>query len=273
MNISLKDVKNTYKAFLDRNVFQKSASLSYYTLITGTGGLLLFTSVAGIFFEDGFVNTLFIEEVERIFGGAVSESLTFFLQTAERARHQIASVIGFFLVLFFSTSAVTDAQRSLASIFGIKRSTTVKGFLWRRLISLGVLLSTTFLFIFIVVATWVLSVIAISGFLIDLPAFTTIFINFFGLVLFSSIFFFLLYRTVGAKMYDDKHLFISALLAGVLFSIGKSLIELYISFMGLVSIYGAGGLLIASLIWIYYSSCIFYVGACFCRVKFEKQNL
>ena len=62
---------------------------------------------------------------------------------------------------------------------------------------------------------------------------------------------------------------IGAIATALLFTIGKSLIGLYIGSSHLASGYGAAGSLIVLLVWIYYSSLIFLFGAEFTRAYAE----
>jgi len=55
-------------------------------------------------------------------------------------------------------------------------------------------------------------------------------------------------------------------LTSVLFTIGKFLIGLYLGHSGVSSTYGAAGSLITVLLWVYYSSLIFFLGAEFTQV-------
>ncbi|MCC7207981.1 MAG: YihY/virulence factor BrkB family protein [Anaerolineae bacterium] len=64
----------------------------------------------------------------------------------------------------------------------------------------------------------------------------------------------------------------AALLAATLFTIGRSLIGLYLGQSTIGSTYGAAGSLIAVLVWIYYSAQIFFFGAEFSRVYTERYG-
>ena len=57
-----------------------------------------------------------------------------------------------------------------------------------------------------------------------------------------------------------------------LFTIGKSLIGLYLGRSSFSSAYGAAGSLIVLLLWIYYSAQIFLLGAEFTRVFAYSQG-
>ena len=59
---------------------------------------------------------------------------------------------------------------------------------------------------------------------------------------------------------------VGAALTSILFTIGKFLIGLYLGTSGVTSVYGAAGSLITVLLWVYYSSLIFLLGAEFTEV-------
>ena len=60
---------------------------------------------------------------------------------------------------------------------------------------------------------------------------------------------------------------VGAVVTAFLFSIGKFLIGLYIGSSAVASSYGAAGALIVALLWIYYSTQIFLLGAEFTEVS------
>jgi len=73
------------------------------------------------------------------------------------------------------------------------------------------------------------------------------------------------------KFLPDVHIrwrdvWIGAALTSVLFTVGKFLIGLYLGHSGVSSAYGAAGSLITVLLWVYYSSLIFFLGAEFTQV-------
>jgi membrane protein len=58
-----------------------------------------------------------------------------------------------------------------------------------------------------------------------------------------------------------KDVWIGAIATAFLFTIGKFLIGLYLGKAGVSSAYGAAGSLMVVIIWIYYSSLLFFLGA------------
>jgi membrane protein len=63
-----------------------------------------------------------------------------------------------------------------------------------------------------------------------------------------------------------RDVWIGAVITAGLFVVGKFLIGLYLGHSALMSIYGAAGSLMVILVWIYYSTQIFFFGAEFTQV-------
>jgi membrane protein len=66
-----------------------------------------------------------------------------------------------------------------------------------------------------------------------------------------------------------KDIRVGAIFTAILFTIGRSLIGLYIEKVGPGSAYGAAGSLIIILVWVYYTAAILYFGAEFTQVYSE----
>ena len=76
----------------------------------------------------------------------------------------------------------------------------------------------------------------------------------------------LIFKYVPATTIAWKDLWTGTVVTAFLFTVGKSLIGLYLGTAGVGSAYGAAGSLIVVTVWVYYSSMIFYFGAEFTHV-------
>ena len=68
-------------------------------------------------------------------------------------------------------------------------------------------------------------------------------------------------RYVPDVRVEWRHLWVGATLSAVFFTIGKSLIGLYLGRAAVGSLYGAGGSVVVVTVWTYYSAQIFLFGA------------
>jgi membrane protein len=83
---------------------------------------------------------------------------------------------------------------------------------------------------------------------------------------FVTALFAMIYKLLPDAHIDWKDVWIGAALTAFLFTVGKFLIGLYLGSSGVTSTYGAAGSLITILLWVYYSSLIFFLGAEFTQV-------
>jgi membrane protein len=83
---------------------------------------------------------------------------------------------------------------------------------------------------------------------------------------FITLLFGAIYKILPDRRIEWHDVMIGAVVTALLFTIGKSLIGLYIGSSSMASSYGAAGSLIIVLLWIYYSAQIFLFGAEFTKV-------
>ena len=70
-----------------------------------------------------------------------------------------------------------------------------------------------------------------------------------------------LYKTMPRVHIQWSDVWVGAIVTAALFTLGKSLISLYIGRSGVVSGFGAAGSLVVVMLWVYYSAQIFLIGA------------
>jgi membrane protein len=75
-----------------------------------------------------------------------------------------------------------------------------------------------------------------------------------------SILFAAIYKVLPDRHLEWRDVAVGAVVTAVLFTIGKSLIGLYIGSSAVASSYGAAGALIVLLLWVYYFAQIFLLG-------------
>src|SRR5205823_1084131 len=89
------------------------------------------------------------------------------------------------------------------------------------------------------------------------------------LVLLSAVFA-AIYKFLPDKQIAWRDVIVGAVATAILFTIGKSLIGIYIGSTKVAESYGTAGSLIVILVWIYYSTVTFLVGAEFTRAYAER---
>jgi membrane protein len=82
-----------------------------------------------------------------------------------------------------------------------------------------------------------------------------------GSFVFLALLFAVCYRTLSGGRIPWGYVVYGAVIASILFTIGKSLLSYYIVYTGMASMYGAAGSVVVFMIWVYYSSQILFFGA------------
>jgi membrane protein len=187
----------------------------------------------------------------------------------------VATVAGIITLLIGASAVFGELQDALNTIWKAKPpdSAGIWNLVKVRLLSMAMVAVIGFLLLVSLVLSTILN--AMGAYLdgvLPLPAIAIEAMNFavsFAVVtvLFASIF-----KVLPDIKIAWSDVWIGAAFTAALFTVGKSLIGIYIGRMALDSTYGAAGSLLVVLVWVYYSSLILYLGAEFTHVYACKHG-
>jgi membrane protein len=264
-------VKTTINEWVEAEPFQLAAALSYYTLFSLAPLLLIAIGVAGLVFGREAAQNQIVESLQGMIGQDSAQSVQEMIQASnEKPKTGVLStIIGFVALLFGAGGVVGQLQTSLNKVWEVtpKPGQGIWGFLRQRFFSFAMVLAIGFLLLVSLVVTAVLSSFTsmLRSFLGD-ATFVAHAIDILVSFGFVTLLFALIYKYVPDVEIQWRDVWVGAALTSILFTIGKYLIGLYIGTSGVSSTFGAAGSLITILIWVYYSSLIFFLGAEFTRV-------
>ncbi|PKO64368.1 MAG: hypothetical protein CVU22_24675 [Betaproteobacteria bacterium HGW-Betaproteobacteria-16] len=258
--------KQVFNSSLDDYVPSMGAALAYYTVFSMAPLLLIVISVAGLVFGAEAARGEIQAQLQGLMGesgaGVVQGLLT---SVSQPAQSLTATVLGLVLLLVGATTVFAELQGALDRIWRVGRRHQRSGFYWllrARLLSFGMILAVGFLLVVSLLASAILGAISRRW----EAAFGTwqSFIdagNAVGGFLLVAIMFGLIYKVMPRVRVAWGDVWLGALLAALLFTLGKVLIGAYIGRSGLASAYGAAGSLVVVLLWVYFSAQILLVGA------------
>jgi membrane protein len=76
-----------------------------------------------------------------------------------------------------------------------------------------------------------------------------------------TLLFAIIFRVLPDAYIDWRDVWLGALVTAMLFTVGKSLIGVYLARSGMASAYGTAGSLVVLVVWVYYSAQILFFGA------------
>jgi membrane protein len=264
-------LKKVISEWIEDEPFSLAAALSYYTLFSLAPLLTIAIAVAGFFFGQEAAQNQVVHTIQGMVGEESAKAIQDMIRNASEKPGSgiISTAISIVVLLFGAGGVVGQLQTSLNQIWGVapKPGQGIWGFVRQRFISFAMVLSIGFLLLVSLVvsavlagiSTWLSGVMggmAIVGHALDI-------VISFGFV---TLLFALIYKFLPDAKIHWKDVWIGAALTSILFTVGKSLIGLYLGSSGVTSVYGAAGSLITVLLWVYYSSLIFFLGAEFTQV-------
>ncbi len=271
-------VKNTLDAWSDDNVPRLGASLAYYTALSLAPLIVVVLAVAGLAFGRQAVEGQLLWQIKDTVGYDGAKLIQQLIQTAYKpASGIIATVLGLITLFFGATSVVVELTDALNTIWHVPPVPGQSGLknmfnlMKLRFVSFTMILGIGFLLLTsLLVSAWLSAMGRYFSHVLPFPeAFLHIFyflISFAVItMLFASI-----YKVLPAVHLEWSDVAIGAAVTSLLFTIGKVLLGLYLGKSTLGSTYGAAGSFVIVLVWVYYSSQIFFLGAEFTRVYTQK---
>jgi membrane protein len=258
------------------NALRLGASLSFYTAFALSPLLVIVIAVAGVVFGEEQVQRALMEEISNLVGPGSTEAIQSMLGSARPSTHGgLKAVISIATALILATGVFVEMQDGLNTIWKspIQDGSGLWRFLRDRVLSFLVIIGMGFLLLVSLVIDALLG--AFGAYLTELlPTSKAIMygLNMMISIIVVTVLFALMFRLLPRAKVAWNEVWVGAGVTAGLFTIGKFLIGIYLGTAGVTSAYGAASSLMVILLWVYYSSLIFYFGAEFTSVYAEKSR-
>src|SRR3954464_5503758 len=244
------------------------AALSYYALFSIAPLLLIVIGVAGFFFGAEAARGELFQEISGLVGADAARALESLVAAARKPESGVlAMAIGTILLVMGASTVFGELQNALDRIWRAPQAVQTKGWfklIRTRLASFGMILAIAFLLMVSLVLSAVVSALG-SWWGLHVIDWALSFVLM--TVLFAAI-----YKVIPRRRNARPHVWVGAAVTAALFAIGKVLIGLYIGRSSVASAFGAAGSLVVLLVWVYYSSQVFLLGAEFTRLHAEEHG-
>jgi membrane protein len=259
-------VRKSITAWSDDYASSMGAALAYYTLFSLAPLLLLVIAVAGVAFGAEAARGQIVAQLGGLIGEEGATAIQGLLKSAsEPAKSTIASIISVATLIVGATSIFAELQSDLDRIWRAPEVVKPSG-LWAmlrtRLLSFGLIISIGFLLLVSLVVSAALAAMGtwwgswFGGWAIALQI-----VNQIVSLVFVTALFAMMYRILPSVHVAWQDVWHGALATGVLFTVGKYAIGMYLGKAGVASGFGAAGSIVVLLVWVFYSSQIFLLGA------------
>ncbi|KRB18388.1 YihY/virulence factor BrkB family protein [Mesorhizobium loti] len=257
-------LRESVVGFVNDNALSHGAAMAFYAATSLAPVLIIVVAIAGIAFGHDAAQLALSAQISGLMGSESAALLQTALEGASsRSSGTLAAIVGV-VTLFVTASAVFgEMQQALNAIWKVEtKGSSLSRLLRARAASLGLVAALGFMLLVSLVASAAISALGdmISA---QLPfgEFVLSAIN--TLISFAliSVMFAAIYKVLPDRALEWRDVGIGAVVTAALFTLGKSLIGWYIGTSAIASSYGAAGGLLVILLWVYYSSEIFLLGA------------
>ena len=244
------------------------AALSYYALFSIAPLLLIVIGVAGYFFGELAARGEIFGQVAGLIGPEGAHTVEGLVASARKPESGILAVlVGTALLVTGASTVFGELQNALDRIWRAPARVHAKGW-WKllrtRVLSFGMILGIAFLLMVSLVLSAVVSALGDWWGLHAIDVFLS-----FAL---TTVLFAMIYKVIPRVRIAWRDVWVGAAVTAALFAIGKWLIGLYIGRSSTASAFGAAGSLVVLMLWVYYSSQIFLLGAEFTRLYAEEHG-
>ena len=255
---------------MEHNDSNLGAALAFYTMFAIAPILVIAMAVAGYVFGPQVAETQVLQQLSALLGDTGARAIRDLLLSAHYSdKKGFAAAVGIITLVVGATSVFGELQYTLDRIWNTPPE---KALLWwqfirKRVLSIGLVLGVGFLLLVSLLASAALT--AVESFFDTLISRWAVILPLIDLTLsfaMTTLLFAMIYKYIPREKLAWSDVWIGAAVTALLFTIGKSLIGLYLGKSSFNSAYGATGSLVVLLLWIYYSAQIFLLGAEFTRV-------
>jgi membrane protein len=231
-------------------------------------------SIAGLAFGQQAAVGDLVYQVQDLAGPAGAKAVQALLEGARNTTHGIiATIIGLITLLFGASGVLIELHDALNTIWEVPTPELKGNWAWiasfikERLFSFALVLAVGFLLLIsLVLNAWIAALGAVS--VAALPAHEAILhvlnlaISFVIITgLFAAI-----YKIMPDVRTEWRDVLLGGAVTSALFTIGKLVIGLYLGRASFASTCGAAASIVVFIIWVYYSSQIFFLGAEFTKI-------
>ncbi|MEO8051229.1 MAG: YihY/virulence factor BrkB family protein [Acidobacteriota bacterium] len=260
---------HVYQQWDRLDIPKMSASLTFYSIVALAPLMVIFLAAAALAFgsaaaQDHLVRALRLE-IGNTGAGVIQ---TLLARSSSPELGTLATLLGAVALFLGATGVFVELKGSLRVIWGMPETgpNGLLGLLKERVVSFAMVLITGVVLVLSILVSISLSMIhefagnwvpesvgRAAGYALSFAVSTTVF----GMV----------YRIVPPERLPWRHIAFGAAITAVLFGLGKAVIATYLGSVAAASTYGAAGSLFAFLLWLYYSSQVFLIGAVITRSR------
>jgi membrane protein len=258
--------RKTVTAWMAHNASSSGAAIAFYTLFAIAPIVVIAVGIASTILGPEVANAHILDQIRALIGDTGASAVQDLLAGLYHQRRSgVMEAVSIITLVIGATSVFAELQNALSVIWATPERTGVAGiwqFVRTRFLSLGMILGVGFLLLVSLIASAALALFGswLGSFIAEWQTVLSALNQVVGFAM-TTLLFALIYKYVPHEKIAWGDVWIGSLVTATLFTIGKLIIGAYLGRNTLTSAYGAAGSFVVLLLWVYYSSQIFLLGA------------
>ncbi|MFU8895418.1 MAG: YihY/virulence factor BrkB family protein [Gammaproteobacteria bacterium] len=264
--------------WLQSQAFIYAAALAFFTVFSIAPVMIIAVTVVGLVLGEQAAEGKIMAQLEDAIGPEAAEVVeTAVVNSQIDQSGVLPTIIGIAAILIGASTVFAQMQQSLNRIWDVAARPTRNSmllFIRSRVLSLTIVLAIGFiLLVSLLLSVALRAVMVYAEQWLPMPGFVLIGFELVLSLTVVTLLFAAMFRILPDVILSWKDVLLGALLTAILFTIGRSLIAMYLANTATASTYGAAGSLVLLLLWVNYSSLILLFGAAFTRAHLEARGL
>ena len=263
-------LRQSFDDWNEDNAPRLGAALAFYTILSISPMVILVVAIVSLVFDRSRAQDHLLSQVQALVGPDGKAAVQSMLASGQKASSGVvATLIGLATLIFGASGVFGELRSALNTIWEVKPKTG-SGFVLlvkERIFSFGMVISVGFVLLVSLLASAGLAAMTkfFNG-LLPIPSLVLGLFNFLISFIGIAVLFAFILKFVPETEVEWSDVRWGATATAFLFTVGKSLLGLYLGKASPGSAYGAAGSLVVMVIWVYYSAQIFFFGAEFTHV-------
>ena len=276
-NKLVKVLKEAYNIFIRKNPLQMSGATAFFTTFSFPFILLILVQTIGLLYNRNSLQQGIFAQLDAVLGNGGSANIYGIFNRFQKAEYNwVVTVAGFLFMLFVVTTLFNVVRNTVNEIWNIKvkQHAGIAFYFKLRIKSLIVI------FFAGIIVTVQLLASALQGFLknyiIEIwGGYNSLLYSIISQLVFMIIatgWFTVLFRYLANAHPSWRTAFTGGVFTGILFTLGKIIIGLLLTVNVLETLFGTAASFVLILLFVFYSSFIFYFGAAFTKAWNKENN-
>lgn len=259
------------KLFVKNDPLRMAGATSFFTMFALPPILIILVQVFSLFINPATIQVELFASLTDTFGKESLRQISSVIAALQKISYNwFVTIFGFLFLTFVATTLFKVIKNSINQIWDLPPAASVKvmATIRSRLQSLLLILTSGLLFTMAVFIE-MLQVFIGHYFFKILPVISPFFNRLQGFIistLIMAIWFLMIFRYLSHGRPLLRIAWVGALFTSLLFSLGKIILGILLSYNKINSIYGASASLVLLLLFLFYTSMILYYGASFTKV-------